>query len=145
MVNPLICYLYLHIMWNKKIIVFFFALAQILFLGHTIIPHQHVENHSQEQSHDHNSHDHSDDTKSSLIHIFCEFSHADNVEDFIGHFYGTNFEKEPTPFQSINQVSVFDDIAKVFLQQKVPEENFNCLSFYIFLPSGLRGPPIPIA
>lgn len=143
---PFFSYIYLNQMRNKSIIFYLFSLAQILFLGHSIIPHQHVEPHFHHHNHDHNSHDHdhSGDEKGGIAHFFFDFSHSENENDFFGCFSGSNLEKETSTFyfNSLTSDLIFDH--KIIVQQKAPPEHYLFYSFYIFLTSGLRGPPISI-
>lgn len=122
------------------------TLAQLLFLGHSIIPHQHEEHHShQHESHGNHDHDDSHSDKGGFIHHFFDFNHADNSNDFLKKITRSTVEKENLPFISPTQESVFKTLSKFFIQQKAPPENCLFNSFYVFLPSGRRGPPNTIA
>lgn len=133
-------------MRNKYLIIFLFTLAQTLFLGHSIIPHQHLEPHTHHHgSHHHHDHDSPEDEENGLVHLFCEFNHAGNSTEFLGSFLGSNIEKTTPTIYFLIQETVSQSIKKSNLRQKTPPEHFHFYNFYIFLPSGLRGPPNLVA
>ncbi len=118
------------------------TLAQILFLGHSIIPHQH-EDHNTHHHGSHENHDHEDSNKetSDFVNFFFDFNHAENSNDFLANCPGPSIKKVTPPFIFPIQESVFRALPKFYIQQKAPPENCLFNSFYVFLPSGLRGPP----
>jgi hypothetical protein len=133
-------------MRNKSLIFYLFSLAQILFLGHSIIPHQHVEPHSHNHTHNQNGHDHdhSNEGMEGISHFFFNFSHSENNNDFFGCISDFEIQKETSTLFSNGITSNLTFDPKIIVPQKSPPEHNHSYCFNIFLPPGLRGPPISV-
>lgn len=129
-------------MIQRFLIICIITLAQILFLGHSIIPHHH-SNHDNHH-HQSGSHDHENDSEeeNGLSHIFCEFSHADSSEEFFGHSNITSFSNQITLYLATATSCNFSFDSRILIDSNAPPENPLIYNFLIFLPSGLRAPPI---
>jgi hypothetical protein len=135
-------------MLKQYLSIFFLSLSTLMMLAHGIVPHQHFEggsHHHQSNSHHHHhdhGHDHDSNEENGLSHLFCEFSHADNSEVFIEHSNFNTLSKQITLFLNDSHYLSFGLVSRILLESNVPTEKNLPYNFNIFLPSGLRAPPI---
>jgi hypothetical protein len=133
-------------MIKKYFTIFFLTVAQTLFLGHSIIPHQHDDhqNHFHEDSDFHHHGDSSDTNgnENGLFFLFCNFNHAENSTDLLENTNGSSVEKASKSYKfHFFQPFSFKTLSKVIQRQKDPPQNVLFNNFYFSLPLALRGPP----
>ena len=139
-------------MFKKGCSIFMIVTALAIVLGHNVIPHTHVQEHSEHHhshshSHSHDqSHSDSESEDSDFGHLLSIFPHEDGGVIFteIPNFH---FEISKQIIPSVG-VFIFPFVIRQFptiARQSSPPDKVVYFDNLYFLPSGLRAPPAFIA
>lgn len=138
-------------MIRKYIAVFMLLLAQVILLGHSVIPHHHHHTHpAGDTTHQHGSHPHQDLPQTGHDHgeqdlggLFSYLLHADEV-----FFAATTRINSPEPHEGLLFIAILNTevfrIMDAHSPPLMPPRDFVPVedSDGKFSPAGLRAPPI---
>ncbi|HRG69587.1 MAG TPA: hypothetical protein PLS73_12125 [Saprospiraceae bacterium] len=126
-------------MFKKRLAIFFLTLANVVLIGHDLIPHHHHDSLEELLAHHHSE---QDQTEHGLSHWLSHLMHSsDGLAFSANHSIGSSFSKQQHSIPAllpemnwINLLRIPDSIQK-------PPEATRLVSSLQCLPSGLRGPP----
>jgi hypothetical protein len=128
-------------MFKKSVSILFLVLASSLYLGHSLFPHTHVEEHHHKGEH-HHHHDEGSE-ENTLSHFFCHFNHSceffpnNHLEDVVK----TN-KKIPNSIVLAQGISTFTNSIGFYFKKEVIQNKVS----HVFISPHLhslqfRGPP----
>lgn len=129
---------------KQKLALFFLALAQLILLGHNLVPHHHHDPFAPEKAYSKScSHHHDHEKDDSLLqNVFALTAHSEKTADF-SHAHLTD-QQEKKDFQLLckNCFNQEVQIPFILLEKSM---NFSRTSYFhpssTSPPSGLRAPP----
>ena len=138
-------------MFKKFVSIVMLHAALALMLAHNFIGHHHHDFEHNEVSHHHNDgHHHDNDTENEAdnddwTHLFSGIQHvAEGLTFLTSHFSTEKLSKRIPQFTALHSSNFIFKRVIVEVRQNAPPNTSEYYNSQIFLPCGLRAPPICI-